>query len=49
MSPLEPTKPTTEGPEYCNIAETQDKDLKMPFMNITDKTIQDFKVEIKSI
>lgn len=28
MSPLEFYNPTTEGPEYSNTAETQEKDLK---------------------
>ena len=34
MSPLEFYNPTTEGPEYSNTAETQEKDLKIAFMNM---------------
>lgn len=33
MSPLEPSYPTTAGPAYSNMAKTQDRDLKMAFMN----------------
>lgn len=36
MSPLEPSNPTTAGLEYCDIAETQEKDLKTTFMNMTE-------------
>jgi hypothetical protein len=31
--PLEFNNPTTTGPEYYNIAEAQNKDLKIPFVN----------------
>jgi hypothetical protein len=33
---LEPRNPTTGGPEYCKIAEAQDKDLKIAFMNMME-------------
>jgi hypothetical protein len=33
MSPLLPRKPITVGPEKCNVAEAQDKNLKMSFMD----------------
>lgn len=33
MSPLEPSNPATAGPEYSSTAETQEKDLKIAFMN----------------
>ena len=32
MSPLEPSNPTTAGPEYSNIAEAQDKDFKTEYV-----------------
>jgi hypothetical protein len=28
MSPMEPSNPTTAGPEYCNMAEAQNESLK---------------------
>ena len=36
MSPLEPSNPTTVGPENFNIAETQEKDLEMAFMGVME-------------
>lgn len=33
MSPLEISKPYTVGTEYSNMAEAQEKDLKIAFMN----------------
>lgn len=33
VSPLQPRKPMTSGPEYSNIVGTQDKDLKIVFMS----------------
>lgn len=34
MSPRESRDPTTVGAETCNTAEIQDKDFKMPFMDM---------------
>lgn len=34
MSPVESSNPTIVGFENCNIAEEQDKELKITFMNI---------------
>ena len=34
MSPLEPSYPTTAGPEYSNIVEAQEKVLKIAFLNM---------------
>ena len=39
---LEPSYPTTEGPEYSNITEAQGKDLKTKYM----KMIEVFNVEM---
>lgn len=36
MSPQVPISPTTVVPEKCNIAEAQDKHLKVVFMNIIE-------------
>lgn len=36
MSSLEPRNFTTTDSEYCNIANTQEKDLKIPFVTITE-------------
>ena len=45
VSPLEASSPTAPGPEYCSIAEAQDKDLKIVFMNI----IAVFKEEVNNL
>lgn len=34
MSPPEPSSPTISGPEYFNISEAQEKDLKANYMKI---------------
>lgn len=34
MSPLETSNPITVGPEKCNIADAQDKDLKIAIMTM---------------
>lgn len=52
-SPWEPTKPTIAGSDYFNIAETQEKDLKIAIMNIIEvlkmnkspKEIQNYTTE----
>lgn len=36
MSLLEPSNPTALGPEKCNVAEAQDKDLKLALMNMVE-------------
>ena len=36
MSLPESNNSTTAGHEHCNVAEAQDKDLKMALMNITE-------------
>lgn len=36
MSPLQLSYPTTAGPEYASIAETQEKDLKTTYLKITE-------------
>jgi hypothetical protein len=36
MSLLESSNTTTVGPDYWNIAEAQEKDLKTTFMNIVE-------------
>lgn len=33
---MEPRNPTTAGPKVCHIAEVQDKDLQITFMNILE-------------
>lgn len=35
ISPPDPSKPATLGPENCNIVETQHKDLKITSINMT--------------
>lgn len=45
MSSLVSNNPTTEDPEYCNIAEILGKDLKINFMNM----IEVFKEEINTL
>lgn len=36
MSPLEPSCPTTEGPEYTKRTEAQEKDLKTVVINMIE-------------
>lgn len=36
MSSLKPSNDTFTGPEYCNIAEAQGKELKVALMNMID-------------
>lgn len=36
MFPLQPSYPTTAGPEYYKIAETQEKELKTTCMNMIE-------------
>lgn len=36
MSPLESRYPITEGLEYLNIAEAQEKNTKTPFVNVRE-------------
>ena len=36
MPPIESSNPTTAGPEYSNIAEAQEKDLKTNFKKIIE-------------
>lgn len=45
MSLLEPSNPTAYGPEKCNVAEAQDKDLKLALMN----TVEDLKSRIHPV
>lgn len=42
MTPLEPSYPTTEGPEYSHITEVQEKDVKTNYV----KMIKFLKEEI---
>lgn len=42
MYPIGPSKPTRAALEYCNIAETQEKDFKIAFIN----TIEGLKEEM---
>jgi hypothetical protein len=36
MSPIKPRNPNRAGPEYCNTAEVQEKDLKIALMNMIE-------------
>ena len=36
MSQLETSTPTIANPEYCNIVEAQEKDLKIVFQDMID-------------
>lgn len=36
ISPREPSNPNTVGLEYCNIDETEEKDHKRAFINMTE-------------
>lgn len=36
MSSLEPSYPTTVGPEYSKIAKTQEKDININYINIIE-------------
>jgi hypothetical protein len=45
MSPLKPNNTTTVGPDKCNMAEEQDKDIKIAFMNI----LEVFRKEINKL
>ena len=44
MSPLDPSNLTIVGPKNCNLAEEQDKDLKISLMDM----IEAFKDKINS-
>jgi hypothetical protein len=44
MTSLESSNPATTGLEYFNIAEAQEKDLRIAFMNIIDGLKEEIKV-----
>ena len=43
MCPLESSNPTIVGPEKCNVAEAQDKDFKVPTINMFKDLEEDTK------
>lgn len=45
MSLMEPSNPTALGPEKYNVAEAQDKDLKLALMNM----VKDLKSQISPV
>lgn len=48
MSPLQPSHPTTAGPEKCNMEEAQDKNFNMAFMDMLEVLKEDTNTSIKS-
>lgn len=48
MSPLGPSHTTTAGPGYSSIAGTQDKHLKIPFINMIEVLIEEMKKSRKT-
>jgi hypothetical protein len=49
ISPLEPRYRTTAGPEYSNIHEAQEIDLKNTFMNIREMLKEEMNKPLKEI
>ena len=49
MSPLKPNSTTTVGPEKCSMAEKQDKDFKIAFMNMLKLLREEMNKLIKEI
>ena len=47
MSPLELSNLTTAFPEYCNIAEGQDKDHKIVFMDMIENLREQVNKSLK--
>ena len=43
MFPLEHCYPTSADPEYCNIAETQEKDFQIAFVNMIEVLKEEMK------
>lgn len=49
MSPVESSNPTIVGFGNCNIAEEQDKDLKITFMNMIKVLEEKMNKDLKEI
>ena len=49
MSAQEPSNLTTVGPENCNTAEAQDKDLKVDITNMIEVPEEDVNKSLKEI
>ena len=49
MSPLKFSNPTTASPEYCDIADTQEKDLNLTFMNIIEVLKEEINKSLREI
>lgn len=51
MFPLNPSNSTTVGhiAEYCNIAEAQDKDFKIAFLNMIETLKEKINKSLKEI
>ena len=49
MSQLEFSNPIRLGSEYSNIAEAQDKDLKIEFMNVKEVLKEEINTSLKEI
>ena len=49
MSPLKFSNTTTASPEYCDIADTQEKDLNLTFMNIIEVLKEEINKSLKEI
>lgn len=47
MSPPELGNPVTAGPEHCNTAEAQGKDLKIVFKNMTEVLKEEMTKSLK--
>jgi hypothetical protein len=44
-----PKKPTGAGPEYCNIAKAQDRDLKIALVNIIKTLKEELNKSLKEM
>jgi predicted nucleotide-binding protein (sugar kinase/HSP70/actin superfamily) len=49
MSPPELGNPVTAGPEHCNTAEAQGKDLKIVFKNMTEVLKEEMTKSLKEV
>jgi hypothetical protein len=49
MSPQKPSNITTANHEYCNITETQEKDLKIPLIKMIDVLQNEINKSLKEI
>ena len=49
VSPLVPSNPATESLEYSNMAKAQEKDLKIPFMNMIQVLREEISKSLKEI